>query len=248
MSSASVSTRDEKSFIASRYSAGATSTRRPGASKYRTALGSSPGRKILTASFSQSGSSPSRSATAAAARRTESVGAKTASRSRVARRPSKQSAIAAPPTRKSPPAARPHRVQLRALGTAAGFHRRRADPDSYSAQRADGDEDAPCAERRRRLLKCGWVHPAQRRHEPPLAGVPPRLASPRRERPVVTTSQVLRQPGERSVHLDGARSGRLLLEPPACDRGTSSGTIMRIIVKELDDGVSPHRLKRLPVT
>src|SRR6266480_69872 len=50
MSSASVSTRDEKSFIASRYSAEATSTRRPGASKYRTALGSGPGRKPLTAS------------------------------------------------------------------------------------------------------------------------------------------------------------------------------------------------------
>src|ERR1022692_3988419 len=58
MSSASVSTRDEKSFIASRYSADATSTRRPGASKYRTALGSGPCRKPLTASFNQSGSSP----------------------------------------------------------------------------------------------------------------------------------------------------------------------------------------------
>ena len=64
----------------------------------------------------------------------------------------------------------------------------------------------------------------------------------------VMNTPLVRNGGKRSVHLGGARSGRLLAEPPGCEHGTSSGKFMRIIVKELDDGVSPHRLKRLPVT
>src|ERR1022692_1839083 len=226
MSSASVSTRDEKSFIASRYSADATSTRRPGASKNRTALGSGPGRKPLTASFNQSGSSPSRSATVAAARRTESVGTKIASshawhavrRSTTRSRPRRRG--------KAPPAARLHRVQMQVLRTTGGCHRRRAGLESYSTQSAGGDEDPPGAEGRRGLLKCGWVHPTQRRHEPPLGGVPPWLARPGGQRPVVTPSEVLRQCGECGIHLGGTRRRRLAIESLGCDRGTGSGKIM----------------------
>ncbi len=180
----------------------------------------------MTASFNQSGSSPSRSATLAAARRTESVGAKPASRSRVARRPSKQSAIAAPPTRK---------ISARCLAASSSdanspnsrrCHRRRAGPESCSAQSAGGDEHAPGAKGRRGLLKRSRVHPAQRRHEPPPAGVSPRLARPRGQRPVVAPSEVLRQRCERSIHLGGTRRRRLVTEPPECDRGTGSGKIM----------------------
>lgn len=101
-----------------------------------------------------------------------------------------------------------------------------AGPGSYPAQSVGGYEDTPSAERRRRLLECGWVHPAQRRHEPPLAGVPSRLASPRRELPVVTPSKVLCQCGERSVYLGGARRGRLPAEAPRCDRGAGASKIM----------------------
>src|SRR5258708_2083800 len=163
----------------------ATSTRRPGASKYRTALGSGPGRKPLTASFSQSGSSPSRSATVAA-----------------------------------------DRVRSRVLRTTGGCRRRRAGPESYPAQSAGGDEDAPRAKGRGGLLKCGRVHPTQRRHEPPPAGISPRLARPRGERPVVTSSKVLRQCGERSVYLSGTCRRWLVTEPPGGDHGTGACKIM----------------------
>jgi hypothetical protein len=172
----------------------------------------------LTASFSQSGSSPSRSATAAAARRTESVGAKTASRSRVARRPSKHSAIAAPPTR-----------------------------NSYPAQSAGGDEYAPGPEGRRGLLKCGRVHPAQWRHEPPLCGVPSRLARPGGQRPVVAPCEVLGKCRQRGIHLGGTRRWRFASEPLGRNRCTTSGKVVRVVIKKLDDGVAPDRLKRLPL-
>src|SRR6185437_169211 len=249
MSSASVSTREEKSFIASRYSADATSTKSPGASKYRVALGSGPGRKLLTASFSQSGSIPSRSATAAAACRTELVGAKTASRSRVARRESKHSAMAAPPTSKISarcPAAILARMQV--LRTGGECHQRRAGLESYPTQGTRRDKDSPSTEGRGRLLKCGRVHPLQRRYEPPLAGVPPGLARPRGNRPVVTSSQVLGERREGGIYLRSTRQRRLAIEPLGRNGDPRTAKIMRVVVKELDDDIAPDRLKRLALS
>jgi hypothetical protein len=150
--------------------------------------------------------------------RTESVGAKTASRSRVARRASKHSAIAAPPTRKisarcpaasSSAASSPHNRRMSS---------RKAAVESYPAQGIRGDEDPPGAEGRGRLLKRRWVHSAERRHEPPLGGVPPWLARPRGQRPIVTPSEVFRQCGERGIHLDRTRRRRLATKALRCDR------------------------------
>src|ERR1700722_9390753 len=226
MSSASISTRDENNFIASKYSADATSTSKPAAAKYRTAFGSGPGRKPFTASFNQSGSSPSRSA----------LLLPLAGQSRWARIPhlgrawpaAHQNTMRSRHHRLeiSQHAVRFYRVQKQVLRTADGCHRLKAGRESHPTQSAGSDEDPPGAERRRRLLQSGWVHTPQRRHKPPLRGVPARLARPGRQSPAVTPSEVFRQCGEGSIHLGRTRRPGLTTETLGCDRSIGASKIV----------------------
>ena len=90
------------------------------------------------------------------------------------------------------------------------------------------------------------MHPPQGCYEPPLRGVPPGLAGPRGQLPVVPPGKVLGEGGERRIYLSGAGRRRLTGEPLGCGRGAGSIKIVRVVIKELDDDVAPDRLKRLP--